>query len=735
MSRPTFRPSLFAYVPLGYCILVNSPMAAEPPVPAAAMRRPVFDQESFWYAPIPEHVSLNPDSGQLVQAFLRQKALGKKDLVGINTSSFSSPIYIVNKDAPTVAVKVIQTPEMGHAPFDKLSDQFRAVPIPSFAEPAGGDDSEMSIWQPSTDTLWEFWRAQKINGQWQACWGGRLDNVSRSNGIWPNPFGASATGLPFAGGQITAEELAAGEINHVIGIALKKADQRFTWPASRSDGNECDAGPCIREGQRFRLDPSVDIDKLDLHRVGKIIARAAQKYGFVVWDIADTTSLRAKNPSSYRPGQLEDPYPKLFDPKDQWTVLDGFPWDKIQFLPLDYGGLSDAELEKSARIRALLERWVSPAGPGAAVMVIQNHRILHRRGYGLARLSTTESTSITPSTNFRLASVTKQFTGMAMAMVMKDFSISLDDPLTKIFPDHPAKQIKIRHLLHHTSGLRHYDTEFRELGMVDDVEYRAWRDRPVSPFEPNNDDLHNLLKTRTLLDFAPGRFFVYNNTGYAYLASIISRCSQKNYADFLHDRIFSKLGMTTTYTGNGRKPDIARADFPNDMDPNLANSYDFAGIGTGTDIDYSPFNNIRGPDGVFSNLDDLYKWDQALYPKAVQVPGAPMLASDDTLRTILASEKTLNDVDTHYGFGWFVDDDGHRVEHDGVWAGYRTYIRRYPCLQFTIIVLANSATIDASAIVAQIDDIYYGDRRPIPQPFRSAALRVGQVPLITPSRR
>src|SRR5439155_6124844 len=101
----------------------------------------------------------------------------------------------------------------------------------------------------------------------------------------------TATGLPFAGGQITPEELEAGEIKHVIGIALVQADKTFSWPATRSDGVGCCGALCIPEGSRFRLDPSVDVNRLDMHRVGKTIAKAAQKYGFVVWDKADTTSL------------------------------------------------------------------------------------------------------------------------------------------------------------------------------------------------------------------------------------------------------------------------------------------------------------------------------------------------------------------------------------------------------------------------------------------------------------
>lgn len=297
-----------------------------------------FAVDSFWYAPIPTTIALHPRSDKLVAAFQCQKKLGQDDLVGINTDSYASPVYIADKDVPTFKVDVERCLPMNWADYDSLAKQFQAVPIPKGAMPADGSDSEMTIYQPSTDTMWEFWRLKKVNADmpnegWRAVWGGRMNGVSKGSGIWPKPFGATATGLPFAGGQITAEELESGEIRHVIGIALVQAGEGFMWPANRSDGEGCDCADCIPEGSRFRLDPKVDVDSLNMHPVGKMIAKAAQRYGFVVWDKSATTSLRAKNSKSYTLKGKPDPYPALFSPKDQWSALDGFPWDRIQFLP------------------------------------------------------------------------------------------------------------------------------------------------------------------------------------------------------------------------------------------------------------------------------------------------------------------------------------------------------------------------------------------------------------------
>jgi hypothetical protein len=287
----------------------------------------VFSPDSFWYRPIPN-----------VAEFLRQKK-AYYGTVSINTREYASPVYVVGSNAPTVQVtewdcqnKKFKDP--------RLAEQWKAVPIPSYAEPADGTDAEMTVYQPSSDTVWEFWQARKTNGQWQACWGGQLTHASESNGIFPNNYGTTATSLPFLGGQIGVEELRRGEINHALGIALvdlENWDIR-SWPATRSDGwNPKKVPNRIPEGLRFRLDPSVDVDKLDMPRAGKIIAKAAQKHGFVVWDKAGAITLRAENPKAYTLLGKPDPYPALFEGKEAWAILQNFPWDKLQFLPMDYG--------------------------------------------------------------------------------------------------------------------------------------------------------------------------------------------------------------------------------------------------------------------------------------------------------------------------------------------------------------------------------------------------------------
>lgn len=327
------RSMLLAVAVLGATLGAPNAGAAEA-VPTDA----VFARDSFWYTPIPKNAPLHADSAAFVDEFLRQKKSYYGN-VNINTSSYASPVFVVGAGVPTTRVAEWDCQKKKFKDKD-LAQQWEAVPIPSYAVAADGTDAEMAIYQPSTDTMWEFWRARKVDGNWEACWGGRLRKASGSDGVFPDHYGTTGTSLPFIGGQITAEELRRGEIRHVIGIALVDTEH-FTvksWPAHRSDGyNPKKQASRIPEGLRFRLDPEIDLDKLHLHPVAKTIAKAAQKYGFVVWDKAGAISLRAQNPKSYTASGGRDPYPELFKGARSSAILDGFPWDRLQFLPKDYG--------------------------------------------------------------------------------------------------------------------------------------------------------------------------------------------------------------------------------------------------------------------------------------------------------------------------------------------------------------------------------------------------------------
>lgn len=305
----------------------------------ALMTDKVFSTSSFWYKPIPLAAPLDPNSANLVKDFIRQK-VKYYNLVSINTYSYSSPVFYANSSQATTKVSFYNCQNKSWID-PKFLAMVSAVPIPGNAMQSSGTDGEMTVYQPSTNTVWEMWKAKKDSyGKWSACWGGKLPSATTSLGYFEKYYGTTATGLPFLGGQVTAEELARGEIKHAIGISLVELAHWnvISWPASRSDGyNPTNMANRIAEGQRFRLNPAIDVNSLPMTKAGKTIARAAQKYGFVVWDKAGAISIRAQNPVSYTALGKSDPYPSLFEYKARYAVLNGFPWDKLQFLPMHYG--------------------------------------------------------------------------------------------------------------------------------------------------------------------------------------------------------------------------------------------------------------------------------------------------------------------------------------------------------------------------------------------------------------
>lgn len=296
----------------------------------------IFAPTSFWYTPIPENAPLHANSANMALDFVRQRNTFYNS-VAANTTNYTSPVFYVPADTPVI--KVMQWDCQNKGYLDRtLAVMWAQVPVPANASASNGTDMEMSIYQASTDTLWEFWKMRKnsTTGNWEGCWGGRLQNVSKTQGQFPGYYGTTATSLPFVGGQITAEELSRGEIRHAIGVAMVElaAWNVVSWPANRSDGN---GRGIIPEGLRFRLDPTINVDALNIHPVAKMVAKAGQKYGFVIWDTAGAVSVRFQNVVSYTSLGLPNPYTKLFNGTASYAVLNGIPWDKLQFLPMHYG--------------------------------------------------------------------------------------------------------------------------------------------------------------------------------------------------------------------------------------------------------------------------------------------------------------------------------------------------------------------------------------------------------------
>lgn len=278
-----------------------------------------FASGSFWDVPIPSYTDLNPDSATLVSNIVSQVgAYG----ASITKDNGASTVYEVDAGTPTVTVVPY---DCGSGILSGLASQWSAVPVPFYAVPGGSSSGQMVVYQPSSGSVWEFGHMRNVSGQWQACTGGKI--ATASSGIFPSPYGITSSGLAVLGGQLSTQELTAGTINHAIGLNLPLTNS-ITWPATQAHGSSAGA-PAM--GQRLRLDPSINVDSLGLSAAGKVIARAAQTYGLVVWNSGSSVGFTAENPSSSTSRGLPDPY------NGSGLSLSGFPWDNLQVLPNNYG--------------------------------------------------------------------------------------------------------------------------------------------------------------------------------------------------------------------------------------------------------------------------------------------------------------------------------------------------------------------------------------------------------------
>lgn len=283
-----------------------------------------FAPGSFWNRALDGSAPLDARSGAYVGELIRQV---KAHDPWINTTRFSTPVYTVPAAQPTVRVAL----DTGNAPLQKA---WEAVPIPPEARAAAGTDGHLVVHQPSTDTMWEFWKAGLNAAGWHARWGGRITQVSRSPGYFraaDASWGATATSLPLAGGLMTLEELRRGRIGHALAFAIPSTRARdFSWPAQRTDGNVY-GDRAIPEGARFRLDPSLDLDALDLPPMIRMMAEAVQRYGMVLRDKAGVVVFYGEDPSPTAgdpwrgaAGHFGGQYPN--------RLLERFPWSRLQAL-------------------------------------------------------------------------------------------------------------------------------------------------------------------------------------------------------------------------------------------------------------------------------------------------------------------------------------------------------------------------------------------------------------------
>ncbi|HKP81713.1 MAG TPA: serine hydrolase domain-containing protein [Pyrinomonadaceae bacterium] len=291
--------------------------------------------------------------------------------------------------------------------------------------------------------------------------------------------------------------------------------------------------------------------------------------------------------------------------------------------------------------------------PGVALAVVKDGNVVLARGYGFANVE--HQVPVKPETIFQSGSTGKQFTATAVMMLVEEGKLSLEDKITKYFTGAPEawREITVRHMLTHTSGMTDYPPDF---DMRRDY---------------TEDDLFQRIKTIPLA-FQPGEKWSYSNIAYVMLGILIHKVSGKFYGDFLQERIFKPLGMST-----------ARIISEADIIPNRAAGYRLVNGQLKNQSWVSPTLNTTADGALYLTVYDMAKWDAALY--------TDKLLKRTTLEQMWTPVKLNNGKTQPYGFGWSLGEvRGHRIiEHGGSWQGFKAQITRYVDDKLTVIVFAN----------------------------------------------
>lgn len=331
-------------------------------------------------------------------------------------------------------------------------------------------------------------------------------------------------------------------------------------------------------------------------------------------------------------------------------------------------------LTTEQQVDKVLEKYNLTNGPGASVVVYKNDKIVFSKGYGLANIETNEF--ITPQTNFRLASVTKQFTAMSILLLEKNKKLSLEDPLRKYFTSFPdyGKNIKIKHLLTHSSGLMDYEDLMPATQQT----------------QLHDTNCLQLMYSTNKLYFPAGTDYRYSNTGYAILALIVEKVSGKDFSTFLKENIFKPLNMKNT---------VAHVD-GKDIITNRAFGHSFIN-GSWKQTDQSLTSAVLGDGGIYTNVEDYCKWMSALWNYK--------LLTSEVQNRAWTKTKLDNGKIIDYGYGWHLEtfNDVEHPFHDGSSIGFRNSTLVFPTQKMMVMVLTNRNEPDSINEAKKIATIFY----------------------------
>jgi CubicO group peptidase (beta-lactamase class C family) len=324
-------------------------------------------------------------------------------------------------------------------------------------------------------------------------------------------------------------------------------------------------------------------------------------------------------------------------------------------------------------IDSLMAGYAAPNGPGASVLVIRNGKTVFTKGYGRADIE--GGVAVTPATNFRLASLTKQFTATAVMLLVAEHRLRYDDDITRLIPGLPAfaRGVTVRQLLTHTSGLPDYEDFVPDSQTV----------------QVHDADIPRLIAHADAPKFAAGTRYAYSNTGYGLLSLIIEHVSGIGYARFLRERIFAPLHMTGTVAYEEGRSSV----------PHRAYGYTLDGA-IPRRTDQSNTSAVLGDGGIYSSAVDLAKWDTALERHT--------LLSAEAQRLAWTPPSLPDGARTEYGFGWFVDRETGtlRLRHHGESRGFTNGIIRYPERRLTVVVLTNRTGGAPWEIAQKVADLF-----------------------------
>jgi CubicO group peptidase (beta-lactamase class C family) len=321
----------------------------------------------------------------------------------------------------------------------------------------------------------------------------------------------------------------------------------------------------------------------------------------------------------------------------------------------------------------LMQKYAGDA-PGAALLVLKDGKPLLRKGYGLADRE--QRTPVTPATNFRLASVSKQFTAAAILLLAEDGRLKLDDSIRHWLPSLPATtdKVTLRHLLSHTGGLIDYEDLIP----------------PEQTAQLGDQDVLRMLSAAPKRYFAPGSAYRYSNSGYVLLGLVVEKASGMRLQDFLRQRVFAPLHMdhTLLYVHDATQV------------PNRAYGYSWT-KGRWLRTDQSLTSATRGDGGIYSSIDDLAKWDAALYDDRLLDDASRRLAFSPHVKV------TGEPYEAAYGYGWRITGD--TLWHSGESIGFRNVIVRWPKQHLTVILLSNRNEPEPYQTALEIAEPFLGD--------------------------